>query len=90
MEDTQAILDRRKFLIQSALTGAGAVAVLPGCVQTCLSIEPRYREDPPLPDEESPEENREPFDSTLTPRTSSLTPQASPLPDERPAPLTGQ
>jgi hypothetical protein len=31
MEDTEAILNRRKFLIQAALTGAGMGAVIAGC-----------------------------------------------------------
>ena len=45
-EDTEAILDRRRFLIESTLAGAGLGAVLAGCdnrsePHACLSIEPQ-------------------------------------------------
>ena len=43
--DTDAILRRRRFLITSALTGAGLGALLAGCEpEVCLSVEP-----PPKP-----------------------------------------
>lgn len=51
-EDRQAILRRRRFLIQSALTGAGLGALLAGCEpdepKPCLSIRrpPKSTADP--------------------------------------------
>jgi hypothetical protein len=42
-EDTEAILRRRKFLIQSALAGAGLGALLAGCEaepKVCLEVTP--------------------------------------------------
>jgi hypothetical protein len=53
-EDTEAILDRRKFLIQAALAGAGAGAVLSGCKpeepQPCLTpAPPKPPTNPPPP-----------------------------------------
>ncbi len=40
-EDTQAILDRRRFLIESTLAGAGIGIAAAGCrPQACLSVEP--------------------------------------------------
>ena len=44
-EDTEAILNRRRFLIESALAGAGLGAVLSGCEdetapRACLSVAP--------------------------------------------------
>ena len=47
-DDTQAILRRRRFLIQSALAGAGLGALLTGCrpePHACLSVVPA----PPKP-----------------------------------------
>jgi hypothetical protein len=45
VEDTEVILNRRKFLVQAALTGAGLGTVLAGCKkpepQVCLEfVEP--------------------------------------------------
>lgn len=53
-EDTQAILDRRRFLIESTLAGTGIGLAASGCrPQACLSVEPDSgpRRSPP------PEEN---------------------------------
>jgi hypothetical protein len=44
-EDTEAILNRRRFLIESTLAGAGIGAVLSGCeAQPCLKIKPEPRQ----------------------------------------------
>ena len=53
--DTEAILDRRRFLIESTLAGAGLGAVLAGCDNSsgphaCLSIEPQRRPKPKPPE----------------------------------------
>jgi len=42
-EDTEAILGRRRFLIASALAGAGIGIALSGCPMTCLSYAPNPR-----------------------------------------------
>jgi len=64
-EDTQAILDRRRFLIESTLAGAGLGALAAGCdtekPRPCLSIakEPQpclsvIKEPPKKPDTATP------------------------------------
>ena len=54
-EDTEAILHRRRFLIQSTLASAGLGAVVSGCQpQVCLSVAPPPEPQPCL-DVEPPE-----------------------------------